>query len=44
MPAIIRITLNDVTDEEAVQIKRAVEKIVETRPDSQVELTITPPR
>ena len=40
MRAIIRIVIRDISDEKAVELKKACEKLVEKIPDTEVELTI----
>lgn len=42
MRAIIRIVLTNVPDEKALEVKKAVEKLVEKIPNAEVDLTIIP--
>ncbi|MBA7484955.1 hypothetical protein ES707_20486 [subsurface metagenome] len=40
MRAIIRVMLLDTTDEEAIEIKKQIQKVVEKTEDAEVEITI----
>lgn len=40
MRAIIRVTLPDTTDEEAIDIKKKIQEVVEETEDAEVEITI----
>lgn len=40
MRAIIRVMLLDTTDEEAIEIKKQVQKVLEKTEDAEVEITI----
>lgn len=38
--AMIRVTLRDVSDEKAIELKKAIEKVVEKVPEAEVELSL----
>lgn len=42
MRAIIRVTLRDVTDDQALQVKKAVEAAVKDFPEAEIELNLMP--
>lgn len=41
---IIRVTAEDVSDAQALELKRAIEELVEAIPDVRVDMTLSPPR